>query len=93
MGDKTRLGFIPTAKIASTVGKKLWDDYRKAAEASVAARQASTAAKEQVRTALAKKLNLNANEIDFYSNDERLVIVKRETERKPRGSSLSEIAI
>jgi hypothetical protein len=93
MGEKTKLGFLPISKVPATVGAKAWNDYRKLVDQATAARQAVTVAKEHVRLALAKKLNLNADEIDFWSNDEKLTVIRRDKERKQRASTLPELTI
>jgi hypothetical protein len=93
MGEKTKLGYLPMSKVPATCGVKAWNEYRKAVDAATAARVVVTVAKEQIRVALAKKLNLNAAEIDFWSNDEKLTVVKRATERKQRASTLPELTI
>jgi hypothetical protein len=84
---KTKLGFLPPAKIASVVGAKLWAEHSKNAAALNAAREVVSKSKEQVREAIAKKLNLDTSGLDFYINgkDELILAAIRSGARDRAG--------
>jgi hypothetical protein len=85
MGEKTKIGYVPAAKIASIVPAKVWTQYKKDSEALGIALRAAGASKAAVVAALAAKLNLDPALTDFGVNSDGLVIRRLAAPKKAGG--------
>jgi hypothetical protein len=85
------LGHVPMDKVSAIVGDKAWNDHQRKVAALTEARNAVTASKQAVRTALAKHFKL-AGDIDFTVEATRLRLF-RQPQKQPRASLSKDLTL
>lgn len=86
---RTKLGWCSLAKFSSTVGAKNVTEWQKKSAEASEARAAAQKLKEQMTEAVAKKLNVKADELDVSIQEDRAVFYKR-PDAKPRKAKVAE---